>query len=101
MAIFKFRAVSAQSGLPLRVEIFMSNKQGNTPSDPEDKYHGFTPADAKQYLEFTTEGDSELLSWYAMIWNSRIASGEGLGGTFEILVDEKENTVETVAKLHS
>ena len=83
MATFRFRAVSSRTGNAIPVEVFFSNQ-----------CFGVTPAAPDEYLELTVPDDETPKPWYAMIWNCRIASGEGSGGTFEIVVNDREAKAE-------
>jgi hypothetical protein len=83
MVRFRFRCLSAQSRRPIEAEIFL-----------EDRSHGFTPLNAGGWLELHSERPGPQ-SWYALLWNSRIAHGESEGGDFEILIDETDLRAET------
>jgi len=71
------------SQLPLEAEIFL-----------EDRTRGVTPTVPHEWLELQSTSLGPV-SWYAFLWNARVAKGTALGGDFDILVDEKSNTVES------
>ncbi|MCG8611022.1 MAG: hypothetical protein MI864_10850 [Pseudomonadales bacterium] len=84
MSKFKFKAISAATGERLPVEIFV-----------EKKSYGYTPVEGAEFLEINLDEPANALSWFAMIWNIRVAKGEGTGGTFEISVDVKSLSADT------
>ncbi len=74
-----FKAVAKSSGLPVKVEVFLTDHQ-----------HGYTSAEEDEILEFEHKSDGPI-AWYAMVKNIRVATGEHAGGTIVLEVDEKES----------
>ncbi|GAA5218611.1 hypothetical protein ACFSJ3_08675 [Corallincola platygyrae] len=68
----QFRAINADNGQAVEVEIFADNHR-----------HGYTPTEGNSYL--TLEGSGH---WFAMLGNRRVAQGELADGQFELIFSE-------------
>lgn len=77
MAIFKFRARNAKTGVPIKAEVTLGGRN-----------RGYTPDSKNNWLIVETS-QSGTYSWYAKYNGSKIDSGDSSGGVIEIVYSPK------------
>lgn len=77
MAIFKFRARNAKSGLPIKVEIHLAGTNRGYTSDKKD-----------QWMIVETSQSGSFL-WFAKYNGLKIDSGNSSGGNIEVIYSQK------------
>ncbi len=73
-AIFRFHAVKAETGEPMKCEVFLGGRQ-----------RGFTPDRRGQFLEVETEMSGRF-DWYAKRYGETVDRGSSSGGVVRILI---------------
>ncbi len=70
MALFRFRAISRHTHEQLPFELFIAAHSA-----------GFAPTAKDEFLDIEVDTVDKPVTWYAMIWNARVAKGGSMGGT--------------------